>query len=711
MHHSQTSTKFVVLSSYLQTHIKFIKGVGPNRAEMLGTHLGIITIADLLSHYPARYEDRSRIFKIAEITDGVSVQLAGNISFEGWEGEGKTKRLKASFADDTGKIELVWFSGGTWIEEKLKEGGRYILFGKPQLYRNSFSISHPELEEAEQYINRGASGLVPVYPLTEQLRKRRINSKTLSDIIRNALAMQEFGLAETLPYDILHRHSFISKSEAIRELHSPTRTDALEKAQARLKYEELFYLQLRHLILKQNNKTNYKGIIFSSVGDNFNTFFHHHIPFELTGAQKRVVKEIREDMRTGSQMNRLLQGDVGSGKTMVAALAALIAMDNGFQTCIMAPTSILAVQHFEAFSEFLEGIGIKPVLLTGNTKKKERRQTLESLADGSIKVLIGTHALLEDDVKYHNLGLVVIDEQHRFGVAQRAKLWNKGSDFVPHILVMTATPIPRTLALTVYGELDVSIIDEMPAGRKPVKTVHRYTDQRGFVMDFAKEQIAEGRQMYVVFPLIEDSEKLNLQSLMSGYDMITQYLPTPEYTYSIVHGKMKPDEKDHQMQLFKQQKTQIMIATTVIEVGVNVPNASMMIIENADRFGLAQLHQLRGRVGRGSDQSFCILSTTHALGKNAKTRMKTMVESSDGFHIAKVDMELRGPGDMDGTKQSGILDLKLADLKTDEKLIVTTREDAEQLINEDGTFSQPKNIVIKNELDKIPNRTIWSKIS
>ncbi|MDG1098721.1 MAG: ATP-dependent DNA helicase RecG [Bacteroidia bacterium] len=699
------------MSTYLQTHIKFIKGVGPNRAEMLGNHLGIVTIADLLSHYPVRYEDRSKIHKVSELSDGISIQLAGNISFSGWEGEGRSKRLKAWFADDTGKVELVWFTGGKWIEEKVREGGRYILFGKPQIYRNSFSIAHPELEDAEKYVARGATGLVPIYPLTEQLRKRKIDSKTLSDIIRNALDMQEFSLPETLPYDILQKHHYVSKSEAIRELHVPTKTENLEKAQARLKYEEIFYLQLRHLILKKNNQTNYKGLIFNTIGDNFNTFFHHHIPFDLTGAQKRVVKEIREDMRTGVQMNRLLQGDVGSGKTMVAALAALIAMDNGFQTCIMAPTAILAAQHFQAFSEFLRGMGIRPVLLTGNTRKKERREIIEKLADGRIEILIGTHALLEHDVKYHNLGLVVIDEQHRFGVAQRAKLWEKGSEYVPHILVMTATPIPRTLALTVYGELDVSIIDEMPTGRKPIKTVHRYTEQRAFLMDFAKEQIALGRQMYVVFPLIEDSDKLNLQSLMSGYDMITQYLPTPEYTYSIVHGKMKPDEKEHQMQLFKQHKTQIMIATTVIEVGVNVPNASIMIIENADRFGLAQLHQLRGRVGRGTEQSFCILSTTHQLGKSARRRMKTMVESSDGFHIAQVDMELRGPGDMDGTKQSGILDLKLADLKTDEQLIVSTRKDVELLIDQDELLTQPKNIVVRNEMDKIPNRTVWSKIS
>jgi ATP-dependent DNA helicase RecG len=689
----------------------YLKGVGPSRAELLAQHLGIVTIGDLLSHYPLRYEDRSKLHTINEISDGVAVQIAGTVKIKGWEGEDKAKRFKALLTDQTGSVELVWFTGGKWVEDKLLDGGRYVIYGKAQKFRNQYSIAHPELELAEKFVAKGGSGLAAVYPLSEMLRKRRIESKTISEIVRTALSLPELNLPETLPANVIKENALISRKKAIIDLHLPKNMEDLDRAKMRLKYDEIFYLQLRHLVLKQNNKNQYKGLILDKVGDNFNTFFHHHLPFELTGAQKRVVKELREDMRTGAQMNRLLQGDVGSGKTMVAVLAALLAMDNGYQTCVMAPTEILAIQHFEAFTEFLEGMNIKPVLLNGSTKKKDRRELLEKLADGQTPILIGTHALLEDSVVYHNLGLVVIDEQHRFGVAQRAKLWDKGSEYVPHVLVMTATPIPRTLALTVYGELDVSVIDEMPAGRLPVKTVHRYKDQRAFVMEFAREQIALGRQIYIVFPLIEDSEKLNLQSLMSGIDVINTYLPMPEYTYSIVHGKMKPHEKEAEMQKFKANRTQIMVATTVIEVGVNVPNASIMIIENAERFGLAQLHQLRGRVGRGNNQSFCILMTEKQLSKTARKRMNTMVSSTDGFYIAQIDMELRGPGDMDGTKQSGILDLKLTDLKGDEDLIISVRKDVEKLLSQDPLLMKPENMSVKYEMDKIPNRTVWSKIS
>ncbi len=700
------------MSLFLEKNIKFLKGVGAQRAEILAAHLGIHTVGDLLSHYPIRHEDRSKIFTIAELQEGVSVQLSGIVKPIGWEGEGKTKRYKAVLQDKTGVLELVWFSGGTWVEKKLQEGAiPYVIFGKPQLFRNSFSMPHPEMEEADKYLIRGGNSLTPIYSISETARKRKIDNKVLTDIIRNAIFSSDYAINETLNPEIIGKYKFLPKLQAIAELHNPSSAAMLEKAKQRLKYEELFFLSLRHLMLRQNNKTNYKGPVFNHLGHYFQTFYHHHLPFELTQAQKKVLREIRNDFLTGCQMNRLLQGDVGSGKTIVALIACLIAVDNGFQACIMAPTEILAAQHYQSFAQLLQAINIKPVLLTGSTRKKERTPLLQGIEDGSISIVIGTHALLEDTVKYKQLGLVIIDEQHRFGVAQRAKLYKKGNDLVPHVLVMTATPIPRTLALTIYGELDVSIIDELPAGRKPIKTVHRYQNQRSFVMDFCKQQIAAGRQIYIVFPLIEDSEHSEKQSLMSGYDLICSYLPTPQYKYSLVHGRMKPEEKEAEMQHFKHHRTQIMIATTVIEVGVNVPNASIMIIENAESFGLAQLHQLRGRVGRGSEQSYCILLTDTKMSNTAKKRIKTMVESTDGFFIAQVDMELRGPGDMDGTKQSGLLDLKLAELKTDEKILIAARQDAERLINQDPELEQAFNFYIRAEYNRIPNRTVWSKIS
>jgi ATP-dependent DNA helicase RecG len=625
-------------------------------------------------------------------------------------GQGNGRRYVAMLHDGSGEIELVWFKGIVYVDRMLKPGTTYRVYGKINNFKGKLSIAHPELDALLPDAPIKPLSLVPVYPLTEGMRRKKLENKFLVTAAQNAVNSSLYDIPENLPQAILAKYKFISRKDAVKELHFPQNLARLEEAKRRLKFEELFYLQLRHLMLKGFRNRTYKGLVFDKVGNYFHDFYDNHLPFELTGAQKRVLKEIRNDFKTGQQCNRLIQGDVGSGKTMVAMLSMLIAIDNGFQACMMAPTEILANQHYDGLRDWVETLGLRMELLTGSTTKKKREQLLIDLAEGNIHILVGTHALIEQDVQYKQLGLVVIDEQHRFGVAQRAKLWKKGH-VLPHILVMTATPIPRTLAMTVYGDLDVSVIDEMPAGRKPIVTVHRQESMRPAIMEFLKNEIAKGRQIYYVFPLIEDSEKLDLNSLMSGYDMVSTYLPPPQFKYSIVHGKLKAAEKDAAMNLFKNHQTDILIATTVIEVGVNVPNASVMVIENAERFGLAQLHQLRGRVGRGNEQSYCVLITKPGLGENGYKRISTMVNTNDGFEIAKVDLELRGPGELDGTKQSGVLELKLADIRYDESTLIASRVEAQQWLENDELLMKPESVPIKSELAKIPNRTVWSKIS
>ncbi|MFN5590740.1 MAG: ATP-dependent DNA helicase RecG [Bacteroidota bacterium] len=696
---------------WLDTGIEYLKGVGPQRAEALKKELGIHTLGDLLSHYPFRHEDRSQVYRINSLQgDDVWVQLQGSIRPIGMTGQGNGRRYVAMLHDGSGEIELVWFKGIVYVDRMLKPGTTYRVYGKINNFKGKLSIAHPELDALLPDAPIKPLSLVPVYPLTEGMRRKKLENKFLVTAAQNAVNSSLYDIPENLPQAILAKYKFISRKEAVKELHFPQNLARLEEATRRLKFEELFYLQLRHLLLKGFRNRTYKGLVFDKVGTYFHDFYDNHLPFELTGAQKRVLKEIRNDFKTGQQCNRLIQGDVGSGKTMVAMLSMLIAIDNGFQACMMAPTEILANQHYDGLRDWVETLGLRMELLTGSTTKKKREQLLIDLAEGNIHILVGTHALIEQDVQYKQLGLVVIDEQHRFGVAQRAKLWKKGH-VVPHILVMTATPIPRTLAMTVYGDLDVSVIDEMPAGRKPIVTVHRQESMRPAIMEFLKNEIAKGRQIYYVFPLIEDSEKLDLNSLMSGYDMVSTYLPPPQFKYSIVHGKLKAAEKDAAMNLFKNHQTDILIATTVIEVGVNVPNASVMVIENAERFGLAQLHQLRGRVGRGNEQSYCVLITKPGLGENGYKRISTMVNTNDGFEIAKVDLELRGPGELDGTKQSGVLELKLADIRYDESTLIASRVEAQQWLENDELLMKPESVPIKSELAKIPNRTVWSKIS
>jgi ATP-dependent DNA helicase RecG len=696
---------------WLDTGIEYLKGVGPQRAEALKKELGIHTLGDLLSHYPFRHEDRSQVYRINSLQgDDVWVQLQGSIRPIGMTGQGNGRRYVAMLHDGSGEIELVWFKGIVYVDRMLKPGTTYRVYGKINNFKGKLSIAHPELDALLPDAPIKPLSLVPVYPLTEGMRRKKLENKFLVTAAQNAVNSSLYDIPENLPQAILAKYKFISRKDAVKELHFPQNLTRLEEAKRRLKFEELFYLQLRHLMLKGFRNRTYKGLVFDKVGTYFHDFYDNHLPFELTGAQKRVLKEIRNDFKTGQQCNRLIQGDVGSGKTMVAMLSMLIAIDNGFQACMMAPTEILANQHCDGLRDWVETLGLRMELLTGSTTKKKREQLLIDLAEGNIHILVGTHALIEQDVQYKQLGLVVIDEQHRFGVAQRAKLWKKGH-VLPHILVMTATPIPRTLAMTVYGDLDVSVIDEMPAGRKPIVTVHRQESMRPAIMEFLKNEIAKGRQIYYVFPLIEDSEKLDLNSLMSGYDMVSTYLPPPQFKYSIVHGKLKAAEKDAAMNLFKNHQTDILIATTVIEVGVNVPNASVMVIENAERFGLAQLHQLRGRVGRGNEQSYCVLITKPGLGENGYKRISTMVNTNDGFEIAKVDLELRGPGELDGTKQSGVLELKLADIRYDESTLIASRVEAQQWLENDELLMKPESAPIKSELAKIPNRTVWSKIS
>jgi ATP-dependent DNA helicase RecG len=694
----------------LQTEIQFVPGVGPKKAEILNKEINIFTVGDLLRWYPYRYIDRSRIYYIHEIDNATAyIQLKGKITaFESFGG-GRRRRLVAHFTDGTGFVDLVWFQGIRFIEGKYKLNQEYVVFGKPALFNGKWNIAHPELDPFMNESDR-PEGLMAMYNTTEKMKNHYLNSRAMQKIIENAFGLIKERLPETLSLDVAEAAKLMPFHDAIETIHFPKSAPLLRDAEFRLKFEELFYIQLNIVRYAAERKGKLNGFIFKKVGDQLNSFYKQKLPFPLTNAQKRVIKEIRKDTALGKQMNRLLQGDVGSGKTLVAIMCMLIALDNGFQSCLMAPTEILASQHLETFTAMLSGMNLKVELLTGSTKKKERERIHAGLQSGEIDILIGTHALIEDTVQFRNLGFVVIDEQHRFGVAQRAKLWTK-NDRPPHVLVMTATPIPRTLAMTVYGDLDVSVIDELPPGRKPVQTLHRYEQKRGALYDFIRGQIRAGRQAYIVYPLIEESEKLDLKNLEEGYQHIKEAFP--EFSVCKMHGRMKPAEKEEVMRRFVVNEAQIMVSTTVIEVGVNVPNASVMVIESAQRFGLSQLHQLRGRVGRGADQSYCVLITPYEISSDTRKRMEIMTESNDGFVIAEADLKLRGPGDLEGTQQSGIpFDLRIADLVKDNNILYRAREIAEELIEKDPQLEQPEHLVLKQQLDRLGgNRYEWGRIS
>ena len=699
-------------NSNLNSPIEYLKGVGPSRADLLRKELGIRTWADFANFFPNRYIDRTQFFTINKLQqNSAEVQIIGKITHIKTLQQKRGSRLVASFTDDTGTIELVWFRGAKWIKDKLKVNTPYVAFGKVSLFGNTFNMPHPELELVADYKKSLQSAMQPVYPSTEILSNKGVTNRAVIKMLQSLFTEVQGRFQETLSSELMNSLHLVSKSEALFNIHFPKNQTLLTKAQQRLKFEELFFIQLQLIRKKLIHKAKIKGFVFDHVGAKFNTFYNNHLPFELTNAQKRVVKEIRKDMITGAQMNRLLQGDVGSGKTIVALLTILIALDNGFQAALMAPTEILATQHFNAINELLEGLNIRVSLLTGSVKIKDRKVIHEALEDGSLHILIGTHALIEDKVQFKNLGIAIIDEQHRFGVAQRAKLWMKNT-LPPHILVMTATPIPRTLAMSVYGDLDISVIDELPPGRKEIKTAHRYDSNRLSVFKFMKEEIAKGRQIYVVYPLIQESQKLDFKDLMDGYESITREFPKPNFQISIVHGKMKPADKAFEMNRFLNKETQIMVATTVIEVGVNIPNASVMIVESAERFGLSQLHQLRGRVGRGAEQSFCILMTSFKLTHDAKKRLQTMVETNDGFEIAEVDLNLRGPGDLMGTQQSGVLNLRIADIVKDTAILKRARKEAIELLQDDPNLAKDANKNIALTYQEIAkNRAIWANIS
>lgn len=694
----------------MSTDIKFLAGVGPKKAEILNKEIDVFSVEDILYYFPYKYIDRSRIYLIREIDGNMPyIQLKGRITAFETVGEGRNKRLIAHFTDGTGVIDLIWFQGSRFIVDKYKTNSPYLIFGRPTVFGNRMNIAHPEIDP---YVEGKAqqTGLMGLYNTTEKMKKHYLNSKAIQKIVSSAITSTLTNIQETLPPHIIQKAKLIDLKKALRNIHFPENPLILRDAEFRLKFEELFYIQLGLLRYKTERQQKIKGFVFSQVGDYFNSFYNQNLPFELTNAQKRIIKEIRQDMATGEQMNRLLQGDVGSGKTLVALMLMLIALDNNFQACIMAPTEILATQHYQTIKELLFGLNINVALLTGSTKKSEREKIYNSLLTGDLHLLIGTHALIEDTVQFSNLGLVIIDEQHRFGVAQRAKLWKKNTN-PPHILVMTATPIPRTLAMTVYGDLDVSIIDELPPGRKPIQTIHQYDKRRGALYNSVRKQLKEGRQVYIVYPLIEESETLDLKNLEDGYKHIQEAFS--DYKVCKVHGKMKPKEKDAEMQKFVNNEAQIMVATTVIEVGVNVPNASVMIIESAQRFGLSQLHQLRGRVGRGADQSFCILITPYELSADTRKRINIMVESNDGFEIAEADLKLRGPGDLEGTQQSGVaFNLKIANLVRDSEIITFARDITEQVLTEDPNLEHPQNLILRNQLKKLSgNRYNWGLIS
>ncbi|SHG38701.1 ATP-dependent DNA helicase RecG [Flavobacterium micromati] len=700
-------------NNLLLTPIEYLKGVGPNRGELLRKELGIHKYVDLVNFFPNRYIDRTRYYKINELqNNGAEVQIIGKIiNIKTIEFGKNQKRLVATFVDDTGQMELVWFQGHKWIRESLQLNEVCVIFGKCTTFGNMFNMAHPEIELMIEHKQSLRSAMQPVYPSTETLTNRGVSNKVINKMMQTLFLETQNLFAETLPNYLIAELKLISKKEALFNIHFPTSPDTLAKAKFRLIFEELFFIQLQLITKNLIQKHKIKGHSFTVVGEYFNDFYQNHLPFELTNAQKRVIKEIRNDLGSNAQMNRLLQGDVGSGKTIVAFMSMLLALDNGFQACLMAPTEILANQHYIGLSELAQTININIRILTGSTRIAQRRIIHEELENGTLDILIGTHALIEDKVKFKNLGLAVIDEQHRFGVEQRSKLWRKNT-IPPHVLVMTATPIPRTLAMSLYGDLDISVIDELPPGRKPIQTVHRFDSNRLKVWKFLRDEIALGRQIYIVYPLIQESEKMDYKDLMDGYESISRDFPLPHYSISILHGKMKPADKDAEMKRFSEGKTNIMVATTVIEVGVNVPNASVMIIESAERFGLSQLHQLRGRVGRGAEQSYCILMTSHKLSPDSKTRMETMVRTNDGFEIAEVDLKLRGPGNLMGTQQSGVLNLQIADLVRDRDILALARNYAMVLLKEDPEMQKLEHTVLRAVyMEMTKKKNIWNYIS
>jgi ATP-dependent DNA helicase RecG len=700
------------MKAALQTPIEYLKGVGPNRADLLRSELGIHTYRDLMNLFPNRYIDKTKYYKINQLQQtNADVQIVGKIIHLKMVEQKRGKRLVATFVDDTGKMELVWFRGHKWIKESVKLNTPYVIFGKCNFYGGTFSMPHPDMELLTEHKKSLRTAMQPVYPSTEKLTNKGITNRVVNKLMQQLFVETGGAFKETLTAALLQELNLISKKQAMFNIHFPESAQLLAKAQFRLKFEELFYVQLQLITKNLLRKQKIKGMPFEQVGTYFTTFYNEQLPFELTNAQKRVLKEIRKDLGSNAQMNRLLQGDVGSGKTIVALMSMLLAVDNGFQACLMAPTEILASQHYNGLKELTQQLNINILLLTGSTTTAERKIIHEQLQNGELHILVGTHALIEDTVQFNNLGLAIIDEQHRFGVAQRSKLWHKNT-VPPHILVMTATPIPRTLAMSLYGDLDISVIDELPPGRKAIKTVHRYDSNRLKVFKFIKDEIAKGRQIYIVYPLIQESQALDYKDLMDGYESIEREFPKPNYQISIVHGKMKPADKDYEMQRFVNGDTQIMVATTVIEVGVNVPNASVMIIESAERFGLSQLHQLRGRVGRGAEQSYCILMTSHKLTHDAKTRLETMVATNDGFEIAEVDLKLRGPGDLMGTQQSGVLNLKIADIVKDNQILKAARYHAQQILKADPALSHPNNAVLHHTYAQLTkHKTIWNYIS
>lgn len=698
-------------SDLLLTGIEYLKGVGPRRADILKRELNIFTFQDMLDYFPFRYVDKSQIHKISQIdNDGIYYQLCGTVSNMLVFGQPRMTRITAILTDETGQIELVWFKGLKWIKTRFKPGVKYVLFGKANVFQNRFVFTHPDIEEYNPDDVVVGESLQGVYNTTDKMKSAGLNTKTIARLQKTLLQQVGNVIPEILPKALLEKESLIPRKYAYYQIHLPANGIEIKQAETALKYEEHFFFQLQVLRTRLNRQANLRSVVFNRVGGLFNAFYNEHLPFELTNAQKRVIKEIREDLRSGYQMNRLLQGDVGSGKTIVALMIMLLAIDNGYQSALMAPTEILAQQHFQTITAQLAGMPINVALLTGSTKQSERRSILEGLANGGINIIIGTHALIEDKVVFGNLGLCVVDEQHRFGVAQRARFWEKTS-FPPHMLVMTATPIPRTLAMTQFGDLDVSKIDELPPSRKPVKTYHLYPKSRLRLISFMKKQIAEGRQIYIVYPLIHESEKMDLINLQEGYEGLLRDFPEPEYKICVCHGQLKPEDKDFEMQRFVKHQAQIMIATTVIEVGVNVPNATVMIIENANRFGLSQLHQLRGRVGRGADQSYCILMTDYNLTGEGKKRMETMVATNDGFEIAEADLQLRGPGETQGTRQSGQIEMKIGNITTDEELIKRTRRMAELLLEQDPMLEHQENQAIRRFYEKKFKKSFdWGRI-
>ncbi len=700
--------------STLDSPIEFLKGVGPKRGELFKKELGIFTFRDLLLHFPYRYIDKTQFHHTRDLReDSGEVQLKGVLRRLTVVGSGRKRRLTGRLRDETGYIDLVWFSGIHFLEKHLDVGAEYVVYGRINAFRGQLSLPHPEIEKVNTANTQQAATFAPVYSSTEKLNSKGLDARARRRLMKTLFErLQPEDIPENLPEYLIRKFRFPSRFEALEGIHFPGDQQQLNTARNRLKFEELFFLQLRLLQIKKRRKDRIKGFCFDQIGDFFNRFYKEKLPFELTGAQKRVIKEIRRDLGVGVQMNRLLQGDVGSGKTIVGLMCMLIALDNGFQSCLMAPTEILAQQHYTSISGYVRGLGIRVAFLSGSVKGKKRRELLQLLKEGEIHILIGTHALIEPKVEFQNLGLAITDEQHRFGVAQRAKLWKKSEPYPPHVLVMTATPIPRTLAMTLYGDLDVSVIDELPPGRKTVQTIHRTENHRMRVIGFLREEIAKGRQVYVVYPLIEESEKLDLKNLEEGYEALQREFPIPDYQLSVVHGRMKPADKDFEMQRFVKGETQIMVATTVIEVGVNVPNATVMVIENTERFGLSQLHQLRGRVGRGAEQSYCLLMSSFKISNEGRERINTMVRTNNGFEIAEADLRLRGPGNIEGTQQSGILNFRIADLSKDGKILRSAREVAQRILDADGPLERPEHAPVKHYLEKYAKKLKgWSRIS